>query len=202
MLSSLDWLEFLDPNNLQTVIYTHSVKPHEAALLCVMPPSTVFYADNKHDEQSYIHRLECSGQTPIVCQSIGPLSHHVCGLSYVRYLNENLLVISVTRRLQTFKIDTEGVKWGKKDIQVPGQNKIFEPSYMAADGNGRLFVNDLNRCIHMFSVSDGQYLGRLIKEGEYGLGEIGALCFVESTSQLIVSHSKDENTFIAALDVE
>ena len=73
---------------------------------------------------------------------------------------------------------------------------------MAGDRKGHLFVSDDNKCIQLFSVSDGQYLGCFIKEGEQGLGVLGKICFSASTSQLVVSHRKDEKIHIAVLNVE
>ena len=195
-------LEFRDPNNLETVIYTHSVAPHQPCTLCVAPPSTLFYVDNRYNKPSNIYRLDCSGGIPRLCQSIGPYDHSIYLMAYMKYINENLLAIVVEKRLQTFQIDTGLVKWRKKVIQLPGQNDNFKPFYMAADRKGHLFVSDDNKCIQLFSVSDGQYLGCFIKEGEQGLGVLGKICFSASTSQLVVSHRKDEKIHIAVLNVE
>ena len=195
-------LEFRDPNNLETIICTYSVAPHQPCTLCVAPPSTLFYVDYQLGGPSKIYSLDCSGATPTLCQSIGPYDHSIYSMSYIKYINENLLAIVVDKELQTFQIDTCLVKWGKRYIQFPKQNKNCKLSYMAADRKGHLFVSDNNKCIQMFSASDGQYLGCLIKEGEQGLGELGQMCFSDSTSQLVVCHRKDGKTHIAVLNVE
>ena len=105
--------------------------------------------------------------------------------------------------MQAFKLATAEVKWSKNEIQLPDQNEICKPVRIAAGRQGLLFVFDANnKCIQMFSVTDGHYLRCLIKEGEEGLEEIGPMCFCESTSQLVVSHRKDEKMFIAVLNVE
>ena len=201
--SNFNRLELRDPNNLQTIVYTHSVEPHRPYTLCVAPPSTLFYADNQFKKPSGIHRLDCSEEMPTLCQSIGPYDYHIRSISYMKYFNENILAIAFDHELQTFKIDTGKVKWIKKDIHLPGQNENCEPYCLAADRKGRLFVNDSNnKCIQIFSESDGQYLGCLIKEGEQDLGEVKQMCFNESTSQLVVSHKKDEKIFIAVLNDE
>ena len=201
--SSFKRLEFRDPNNLETIIYTHSAAPHKPYELCAAPPSMLFYVDNQHTNMSNIHRLDCSGATPTLCQSIGPYDHSIYFISCMKYINENLLAITVEKGLRTFQIDTGSVKWEKKDIQLPGQNENCKLSYMAADRKGHLFVKDLNnKCIQMFSASDGQYLGCLIKEGEQGLGELRQICFNASQSQLFVSHRKDGKMFIAGFNVQ
>ena len=89
--------------------------------------------------------------------------------------------------------------WSKKDIRLFGQDQKIKLVRIVADGKGRLFVNDANN-IQMFSVSDGQYVGCLM--GEEGLGQLGQMCFHESMSQLVVSHSKDNKIFIVLFNVE
>ena len=196
-------LEFRDPRNLETIICTYSVAPHRPFRLCVAPPSTLFFVDYQSGRPSNIYSLDCSRTTPTLCQSICPYDHNIYSMSYVKYLNENLLAIAVDKGIQTFQLDTGVVKWWKKDIQFPGQNENCEPYCLAAERKGRLFVIDLsNKCIQMLSVSDGQYLGCFIKEGQRGLGVLGKICFSASTSQLVVSHRKDEKIHIAVLNVE
>ena len=195
---SLDFLEFRDPNNPQTVIYNHSVKPKTARTLCVVPPSTVFFTDPL---KQYIHRLDCSGSMPTVCQSIA-CDYHIIDICYVKHFHENILITAPSEGLQAYSTVTGQVKWNKIDILSPGQDQKINPVRIVADGKDRLFVNDDKRCIEMFSVSDGQYLGCLIKEGEQGLGRLLGMCFVKSTSQLIVTHTKDNIPCIAILNVK
>ena len=196
-------LEFRDPRNLETIICTYSVAPHQPCTLCVAPPSTLLYVDHQLGGPSKIYSLDCSRATPTLCQSIGPYDHSIYFMAYIKYINENLLAIDVDKGMQIFQLDTGLVKWGRKDFKLPGQNENCELSYMAADKKGSLFVKHFsNRCIQMFSASDGQYLGCLIREGEQGLGELGQMCFSESTSQLVVSHRKDGKIHIAVLNVE
>ena len=162
------------------------MEPHEPCTLCVVPPSTLFYVNDPIFIPSSIHSLDCSGATPTLCHSIGPYDHKIYSMSYVKYLNENLLAIPVDKGMQTFQLDTGVVKWGRKDIQLPGPNKNCEPYCLAADRKGRLFVTDLsNKCIQMFSVSDGQYLGCFIKEGEQSLGVLGKYVSVHQRHNLL-----------------
>ena len=199
LLSSLDFLEFCDPNNPQTVTHTHSVKPKTAMSLCVVPPSTIFFADFL---KRYVHRLDCSGSMPTICQSIA-YDCEIIDICYAKHSHENLLIVAGDERLQAFQADTGQIKWSNKDVHLSGLNEEMKPFRIAADGNGRLFVNDENnKCIEMFSASDGQYLGCLIKEGEQGLGDLWGMCCAEATSQLVVSHRKYSSAFIAILNVE
>ena len=177
--------------------------PHTAYAFCVAPPTTLFYADNQYSKSSSIHRLDCSGSKPTLCQSIGVCNNYASSFCYLKYHEEELLVVIDRTEIKAFTLCNAEVKWSKKKFHLPDQNKICKPIRIAVGGQGLLFVFDVNnRCIQMFSEADGQYLGCLIKEGQQGLGKIGPMCFCESTSQLIVSHEKDKKTFISVLNVE
>ena len=58
---------------------------------------------------------------------------------------------------------------------------------IAADDHGTIFVCDVgNGCIQMFSVSDGIYLGCLIRKGDQGLGGPFMICRGKELSSFIV----------------
>ena len=197
-VSSLDFLEFRDPKKLQNVIYTHSVKPHEVSTLCVVPPSTLLFVDRL---KRCVHRLVCSGITPIVFPCIA-CDYDINDICYAKHFHENLVIVACSEGLQASSIGTGKVKWNINDVHLPGQNAIMNPFRIAAGGKGRLFVFDVNnRCIQVFSASEGQYLGRLIRNREHGLGDLWGMCFSEAASQLIVSHRKEIMAFIAVLNV-
>ena len=62
---------------------------------------------------------------------------------------------------------------------------------VTTDKRGHLFVCDFkkgNKCIHLFSASDGQYLGCLMKDKEE-LGDPGRIHWCEKTSSLITAYS-------------
>ena len=204
LLSSLDGVEFRDQNYLHGFVYTHTVAPHNAYALCVAPPSTIFYQDYQFSQPSNIQRLDCTGSIPTPCQSIGTCNVFISSMCYLKHHEEELLVAVADNVITAFKLG-DGVKWSKNEIHLPDQNEICKPIRIAAGGEGHLFVFDANnRCILMFSVTDGQYLGCLIKEGEQALGRIGRIYFCESRSQLIISHKKHrpKKVYIAGLNVE
>ena len=74
---------------------------------------------------------------------------------------------------------------------------------IAADGHGRLFVCDFNNyVIQMFSVSDGQYLGCLIKEGEQSLGKPARISCCKMMPSLVVAHLVDRKWTISVIRLQ
>ena len=75
---------------------------------------------------------------------------------------------------------------------------------VTTDGAGRVFVCDpsSNRCVQMFHVADGRYMGPVISEGEQGLGEPYYTRWCNATSSLIVAHMKNSKYHISTICVE
>ena len=98
--------------------------------------------------------------------------------------------------IHAYNVDTNKLEW-KKEIEG------MEQAGIVSDGHEHLFVCDWeNQCIHMLSVSDGQYLGCLIKQGDQGLGIPYWVDWSEEMSSLIVAHTKDWKIFISAIKVQ
>ena len=88
--------------------------------------------------------------------------------------------------------------------KLPGMQKKLDAIGVAYDERGHLFVCDDdkgNRCIQMFSLPDGKYLGCLIREGEQGLGIPCRICWCQESSSLVV-HWKDRQWQISVISVE
>ena len=78
-------------------------------------------------------------------------------------------------------------------------------SGLTCDERDHLFVCDFdkgNRCIQMFSLPDGDYLGCLIREGEQGLGTPAFLCWWKAMSSLAVLHVKNRQWQISVISVK
>ena len=53
------------------------------------------------------------------------------------------------------------------DVAAPSMEYDMRPVGVTTDGRGHLYVADWkNDCVHMFSVSDGLYMGCLLKGSE------------------------------------
>ena len=95
--------------------------------------------------------------------------------------------------IHAYNVETNSLQW-KKEIDGMGRAGVN------SDGHGRLFVCDIdNGCIHMLSVSNGQYMGCLIKQGDQGLGVPLWGTWSEEISSLIVVHAKGNKRFISVV---
>ena len=191
-------LVFHDPDNLQTIFYNHQLGPDYTNILSTVPPSTLLFEELPNP---YIRELDCSGSTPKRRGSITAFDSEIYDMSCVNHQNQRVLVVVAFKGMEALDVETGKSKWIQEDDYFTLIN--FKPFRITADRHGHLFVFDAgNRCVQMFSVSDGQYLGSLIKEGEQGLGRLSHMCFISSRSQLVVCHSKDNNAFISVLNVQ
>ena len=99
------------------------------------------------------------------------------------------------RGIHAYNVGTNSLQWKK---EIAGIAKAG----VASDSHGHLFVCDKdNRCIHMLSVSDGHYMGCLIKQGDQGLGAPLWGVWSEEMSSLIVAHGKGNKRFISVIRV-
>ena len=123
-------------------------------------------------------------------------------MCYMKHLDENLLVVGSAEALglQAFLIETGKVKSIKTRMRLPGQNRgLREPVQITASNQGHLFVFDANNrcntdvCCVRWSVSG------VFDQGS-GTG-FGTTTAYETTSQLLVSHTKDHKVFISVLNV-
>ena len=98
--------------------------------------------------------------------------------------------------IHAYDVDTNKLE-SKKEIEG------MEKSAIVSDGQGHLFVCDWdNKCIRMLSVSDGYYLGYLVKRGDQGLGSPSRGDWSEETSSLTVAHTKNWKWFISVIKVQ
>ena len=111
----------------------------------------------------------------------------------------NGLVIATAKGsegIHACNVNTNSLEW-KREIDG------MEKAGVAPDGHGRLFVFDEdNACIHMLSVSDGHYMGCLIKQGDQCLGAPFFGVWSEEISSLIVAHGTGNKRFISVIKVK
>ena len=181
-------IEFRDTNNLHNVLRTHSVVPHQPGKLCTGIASTLLYVD-RSNKPFKVHFLDLSKSTPVAKKVIHTQHSSIHELCYAQDGDKQLLVIT-DRDIGIFvyNIETDKLEW-KIDKKLPGMEKPIDASGVATDGRGHLFVGDYmngNRCIQMFSVSDGQDLGCLMTDVET-LGDPGRICWCEKTFSLVVA---------------
>ena len=96
--------------------------------------------------------------------------------------------------LHTYNVDTEDRKWSVKEKNPTNLIDDICFAGVTTDGNGHLFVCDVNNaCVQMFST-EGTYIGPLIKKGEQGLGCPKWICWCKASSSLLVSHNEGDQT--------
>ena len=177
-------------NNLCPILYTHSVAPHEPRKVYTVGSSFLLYEDRSKEPYS-IHWLDCnetkpkflkeksfttSLQTLWVC-----LQFKMVPRNWLSQLLQKMASIATAQLPKAWN--------GEWQEKLPGMQKVLYPVHITTDGRGHLFVSDGvngNRCIQMFSVSDGQYMGCLIKEGEQGLGHPNTICWHSASHSLAV----------------
>ena len=190
-------IEFRNTENLN-VILTHSVAPHKPGALCAVSSSMLAYTYYSKNPRQ-LHWLDCSEPEP---KLLG--IHANTNLSYVQDMclaeleNESLLIViscDANELIHAYNSTTGQLQWSAQK-KIP--SGIFRSNFVAGDSNGRLFVNDhTNKCIQMFSASDGQYPGCFMKQGDQGLGVIWQLRWCEATSSFVVAHRDDAKYYIS-----
>ena len=114
----------------------------------------------------------------------------------VQYGDKELLVASCGQ--QGFTICDTTIEGAQRIIsgKLPGMQKELDATGLAYDRRGHLFVCDYekgNRCVQMFSLPDGEYLGRLIREGEQGLVKPSIIAGAKNHHHLLLCPGRTDN---------
>ena len=175
--------------------------PHWPLLLCARSPHSLLYQVVSQTPYE-VHCLDLSELQPkpaVGKRSIYTQNHDIRGMCIAQNGDKQLLIVTDgDRGLFAYNTDTDKLEW-KVDQKVL-ELKLF--SGVATDGRGHLFVCDIKKeCIQMFSVSDGQYLGSLMKDTETfdGLRE---LCWCENTSSLVVARKWYRYVYAHTIHIE
>ena len=114
-----------------------------------------------------------------------------------------MLFVSDSRnRIIAHNVEDGIIQWQTED-KIPWMEHPLDVRGIASDGCGHLFVCDFNNyTIQMFSVSDGQYLGCLIKEGDQNLGKPARIAYCKMTSSLVVAHLVDRKWIISVIHLQ
>ena len=107
-------------------------------------------------------------------------------MCYVQNGGKEFLIIAAGRE-GVFAYNTllDKLEW-KVDGTLPEMKKDIAAYGVATDGHSHLFVADYdNRCIQMFSASDGSYLRCLVVKGAKSLGQPDKIRWCEKSSFLL-----------------
>ena len=195
LFSRKEEIEFRSIHDLNKVLYIHSVAPHKPGRLCHVAPSVLLY-ENTSTEPREIHSLDCSGDEPTPTGSVvhTNITADIENICCTEYKNEKILVVAdKDEMIHVYNTASGELKWTVKEKQY--HEKKFKPGGVVADWRGHLFVIDeVNKCIQMFSMSDGQHLGHFGREEEQSIGRID---WRDSTSSLLVVYKKDNEYCIS-----
>ena len=167
-------LEFQDASDLSKTFCTHLVAPHEPVMLCTVKLSTLLYVDWSKIPFE-VHWLDLSDVQPKPAAGksvIHTQQRNIRDMCYVQNGGKEYLIIAAGRE-GVFAYNTllDKLEW-KVDGTLPEMKKDIAAYGIATDGHSHLFVADYNnRCIQMFSASDGSYLRCLVVKGAKSLGQ-------------------------------
>ena len=132
-----------------------------------------------------VHWLDLTGREPKQVTEKGILhvqEDFILDMCCVQDKDKQLLVAACDiLGVSSYNTETDTREWNVCG-KVPGMENDMSACGVTTDGRGYLFVGDTkNKCIQMFSVSDGQYLGSIMK----GLGGPTRMQWCEKTSSII-----------------
>ena len=108
-------------------------------------------------------------------------------ICFVHDGDKQLLIIAVdSDGLFAYNTETNKLEWKMNRKQLEIENEMLFHG-VTMDGRGHLFVTDYNnKCVQMFSASDGHYLGRLMK-GVETLFKPAGVYWTAETSSLVAA---------------
>ena len=199
-------IEFRDPNDLTRILHTHSLVLQAPYTMCVAGPSSLLYADGATSPLE-VHWLDLSGSEPkpaVRKRVIHLQQANINDMCFAQDGDKQLLVVAdINEGLFAYNTETDKLKWSVKGKQ-PGMDKELEAFGVTTDGSGHLFVCDWingNRCIQMFAVSNGQYLGCLMKDMK-ALGDPGKIWWCEKTRTLVAACELKAKWCIYVIDIQ
>ena len=194
-------IEFRHPGNLDNIVNSMVVsKPWR---ICSAASSTTLLHLDK-TKFDFLERWDCSTLPPMLHHNVkvtGIKRDLVLDLQFDQWNNKEFLITTCYSDygIYVYDISDGCLIWNVRG-QIPGMKEALKAHGVAPDGNGRLFACDRgNACIQTFSLADGKYLGALLREGDYGLGEPHWVRWCSTASSLIVSHGKDEQRYISVV---
>ena len=154
-----------------------------------------------------IHWLDCNENKPKLLKKkyFTALLPHLEDMIAVRNgTDELIMAVHIVSGIYCYNTSNKSLKWEVR-ANLPEMRKDLHAMGLTTDGLGYLFVSDGkfgNKCIQIFSVSDGQYLGCLIKEGEQGLGYPSRICWHSASHSLFVAHSAGPYWHLSMISME
>ena len=188
-------------NNITKIISSQTIRPHLPFKLATASPSTLILNDDSTYPRS-VRWFDCNDMK-LKDKSIQLLQKftkvYTTDITCARDGGEEFLISSHWAGIFSFKTRTGQLKWSVEG-RLPGMKEDLYAYRITSDDHGNLFVCDTaNKCMQMFSVSDGRYLGCLFREGEHGFGKPWEVCWCEEMSSLLVA---DDQGWLSKVELE
>ena len=194
-------IEFRHPGNLDNIV--NSMVVSKSWRICSAASSTTLLHLDK-SKFDFLERWECSTLPPMLHNNYkvtGIKRDLVLDLQFDQWNNKEFLIATCYSDygIYVYDISDGCLIWNVRG-KIPGMKEALKAHGVAPDGTGHLFACDRgNACIQTFSLADGKYLGALLREGDYGLGEPHWVRWSFTTSSLIISHGKDDQRYISVV---
>ena len=158
-----------------------------------------------------IRWLDCSISPPLVTDvttTEQQTLHHLCFVD--GGAGQRLLIVCDSKQgVCAYNVISNQLTWRTKSAEIKLKRNEWQMSAqgVAADEESfYLYVCDVNnRCLQMFSMTDGRYMGALLSDdGKPLLGHMTCISWCKDTQSIAVAHCTDENqwqvTFIIPLE--
>ena len=184
--SKLRVVEFRNVDDLTQIIGSQTVKRHLPYRMHSQSPSTLLYTDVS-TMPCTVRWLDCS-KRKLRDDSIQFVTKEgATNVIHAQDEDDEFLISAHGKGgIYAYNSTTGTLEWCVKGRQ-PGMDKDLDAGNIAVDNHGHIFVCDVgNGGIQMFSVSDGRYLGCLVRKGDQGFGGPFMTCWGKDMSSFIV----------------
>ena len=196
-------IDIHETDNLRDTVFTCNVFPQQPRCLTSCPPSTLLFENSASFQVSCLD-YKVDGSSPGTVLNI-PHEDYFSSMFCVTEseTNRKFLVTShyYSGRVFAYNMETGAEEWSLPS-DIPGATTTMQSCGITTDGNGHLFVCDINNsCIQMFDMNGG-YIGVLLSGGEQGIGNPKWAGWCDDSHSLIVAHVKNEKWFISVVNVK
>ena len=196
-------IDFHHVDRLQEVVCSYVVAPYKPGHITAASPSILLYEDQSVTPR-VVRWVNCgtSPPRPISGTNVTRTNHAIIwDMCCVAHGDKQLLVMTrANNGIFAYNTQRAQMGWTVKG-KLTGMEIDMSIWGATADGNGHLFMCDINNsCIQMFSAG-GRYMGPVLKEGDHGLAQPWLVRWCEQTSSLVVVHIKERNYQISVIRV-
>ena len=192
-LSDDNVIEYRDTWKLDKVHSWMPVSPYQVGRLCTPSFGGLLFVDHSW-KPNQIKWINPGSMSNLVTPR---QPYPVYSITHTNFEDKDFVIITHGNPyaprggIYAYNTKTNNLEWSVEG-RLPGMNKVIKAQGLTTDDQGHLFVCDENnKCVQMFNVADGRYLGTVIKEGEQGLGQPCVITWCSRMSSLVVIHFED-----------